>query len=278
MPFFKGIKSKLGATAANTDKKAKPLPLRLTFTEQTQSDDHVVRSFDDLFSKTVRVWRGGHWHNDVKNGATGVLFDSSHHVPGEGAKDRSAFKDGKFGFCLEWIDFPYDGEVYRVRCMNEFCIKSQQCTDHQKTVYKDGPNRVYDLMNRGGTVTYGMIKDTDAPEVPLTNDQRKSKALEHLKEVENRLDEAYATGLNVVEMRKQYDIVQRAIKDKSYLLEDRSDAAPQPGLSAPILSARRSANNSAPGNAALDAKARRNPNGKKKGKTNYTNDLESIQE
>jgi hypothetical protein len=277
--MFKGWKSKMGGGDSNKDKKAKPLPPRLTFTEQTQPNEYLIRSFDDLFSKTVRVWRGGDWNDNVKNGATGALFDSSHHVPGEGAKRRAAFKDGTFGFCLEWIDFAHEGKIHRVRCMNEFCVRSQQCTDHPKTVYKDGPNRIYDLMNRGETIAYGMIKDTGAAKVPLTDDQLKSKALGDLRDAENRLGEAANLGRDASVIQAEIVDIKRALSNKSYLLGDRQNAVSKPPVTAPIYNARKSVGNSGPGNAVLDAKARRNPNDtKKKGKTDYIKNLGGIQE
>ncbi|KAI4916017.1 hypothetical protein J4E90_004463 [Alternaria incomplexa] len=279
MPIFKGLKSKLGAGEPKKETKAKPLPPRLAFTEQTYPDEYIIKNFDDLFSKTVRVWRGGDWNKNVRNGATGALFESSHHVPGEGAKDRAAFKDGKFGFCLEWINFLYEGKVYRVRCMNAFCVRSQQCTDHPKAVYKDGPNRIYDLLNWGETIRYGMIKDIGAPEVPLTDEQRRLQAVKDLKELENRLGVAYDDGQPAEELTNQVEIMRRAISNKSYLLEDRSNAAPQPSAPATILNSRKALSNNAPGNPDLDAKAKRNPNNAAKGgKTAFTRALDSINE
>ncbi|KAI4647454.1 uncharacterized protein J4E79_010312 [Alternaria viburni] len=282
MPTFKGWNSKHSASESKNETKVKPLPPRLTFTEQTQPDDFIIKSLDDLYSKTVRVWRGRDWNNDVKNGATGACFDSSHHVPGEGTKNRAAFKAGKFGFCLEWIEFPYEGEVYRVRCMNAFCVRSPQCTDHPKAVYKDGPNRIYDLMNWGENVTYGMIKDTGAPATPLTDSQRKEQVLEEIAEVKAKFVEAYERGelATAKELERRVSNLERALKNKSYLREDRSNAAPQPSASATILNARKAVSNSAPGNPDLDAKAKRNPNNLKtnKGKTDYTKVLSSIKE
>ncbi|KAI4957902.1 hypothetical protein J4E86_005042 [Alternaria arbusti] len=266
MPIFKGLKSKLGAGEPKKETKAKPLPPRLAFTEQTYPDEYIIKNFDDLFSKTVRVWRGGDWNKNVRNGATGALFESSHHVPGEGAKDRAAFKDGKFGFCLEWINFLYEGKVYRVRY-------------HPKAVYKDGPNRIYDLLNWGETIRYGMIKDIGAPEVPLTDEQRRLQAVKDLKELENRLGVAYDDGQPAEELTNQVEIMRRAISNKSYLLEDRSNAAPQPSAPATILNSRKALSNNAPGNPDLDAKAKRNPNNAAKGgKTAFTRALDSINE
>jgi len=281
MPMLKGWRSKHGGGESRKETKAKSLPPRLTFTEQTQPDDSIIKSFDDLYSKTVRVWRGGDWNSDVKNGATGALFDSSHHVPGEGTKNRAAFKAGKFGFCLEWIEFPYEGEVYRVRCMNAFCVRSQQCTDHPKAVYKDGPNRIYDLMHWDENVTYGMIKDTGTPAIPLTDHQRKQQVLEELEEAQAKFTVAKQRGelATAKELERQVSNIQRALKNKSYLLEDRSNAAPQPYASDTILNSRKAVSNSTPGNPVLDAKAKRNPNNTTKGdKKDYTKVLGPIQE
>jgi hypothetical protein len=80
MPSFNRVKSKLPSGESKKDKRVKSFPLRLTFTENTQPDEYVIRSFDDLFSKTVRVWNGGTWNDNVMNGATGDVFTSSHHV------------------------------------------------------------------------------------------------------------------------------------------------------------------------------------------------------
>ncbi|CAG5171480.1 uncharacterized protein ALTATR162_LOCUS7331 [Alternaria atra] len=276
MPSFNRFNSNLPFGKSKKDRKANSFPLRLTFTEQPQSDDYIIRSFDGLYSKTVRVWNGGDWNDKVMNGATGTLFESSHHVPGESAKSRKAFKDGKFGFCLEWIDFEYGGNVYRVRCMNEFSVKSPQCTDHPKAVFKDGPHRVYDLINWGETVTWGMIKDTEAEEVLLTDDQLKSRVLNELTDIEAKIDEAYQSGKDSRELENRHSALQRAISNKTYLLKDRSnaiDTSSEVPVSGSIYSSRKTVSNSAPGNAALDAKAKRNPNGKKKGKTGYIKDL-----
>ncbi|KAG9188401.1 hypothetical protein G6011_02324 [Alternaria panax] len=286
MPSFNKFKNKLTSGESKGDKKAKLIPLRLTFTELPQPDDYVIGSFDDLYSKTVRVWNGSDWNDNVMNGATGTPFQSSHHVPGEGAKSRKDFKDGKFGFCLEWRGLEHEGKVHRVRCMNSFAVKSQQCTDHPKTVFKDGPNRVYDLMNWRETVTYGMIKDSGTEEAPLTDDQLKSKAVEELTNLQVKMDEAIENGQDVDELNATIAAKEKAISNKTYLLEKRLDTkvAATSKFSSPgaIYSSRKTASNSAPGNPTLDAKANRNPNDKKKRKTGYTkgftNSLQGIKE
>lgn len=286
MPSFNRTKSKLTSGDHKGDKKSKSIPLRLTFMEQPQPDDYVIRNLDDLYSKTVRVWKGGDWNDNVMNGATGVSFESSHHVPEGGAKSRKAFRDGIFGFCLEWVYVNHEGKSHRVRCMNSFSVKSPQCTDHPKAVFKDGPNRVYDLMNWGKTVTWDMIKDANAEKVPLTDTQLKTRALDELKNIEARISETSQSGNNVKELVSMYSALQKAISNREYLLWDRSNASdaisPIP-VSGAIYSSRKTASNSAPGNAALDDKAKRNPNDKKnKGKTKYTRgltqNLEGIEE
>lgn len=44
--------------------------------------------------------------------------------------------------------------------MNVFTVDSGQCTTHGKTRCKDGPNRIYSLMRRGGVGCWGMLRDT----------------------------------------------------------------------------------------------------------------------
>jgi hypothetical protein len=170
--------------------------------------------------------------------------------------------------------------------MNSFSVKSPQCTDHPRAVFKDGPNRVYDLMNWGKTVTWDMIKDANAEKVPLTDTQLKTRALDELKNIEARISETSQSGNNVKELVSMYSALQKAISNREYLLWDRSNASdaisPIP-VSGAIYSSRKTASNSAPGNAALDDKAKRNPNDKKnKGKTKYTRgltqNLEGIEE
>jgi hypothetical protein len=169
--------------------------------------------------------------------------------------------------------------------MNEFSVKSQQCTQHSKAAFKDGPNRVYDLLHWGKTVTWGMIKDTNAKEAPLTDDQLKSRALKALRDLEAKMDEAYQSDNEARELESRFLALQKAINNKTYLLEDRSNAinaTSQVPVSGSIYSARRTVSNSAPGIAALDDKAIRNPNSKRKGKTGatkgITGSLDSVAE
>ena len=53
----------------------------------------------------------------------------------------------------------YNGKLYRIRCQNQFSVRLDQCCKHPKTVFKDGPNRVLSMLDRGDEVTWGIIKD-----------------------------------------------------------------------------------------------------------------------
>ncbi|KAH7079858.1 hypothetical protein BKA63DRAFT_487683 [Paraphoma chrysanthemicola] len=88
----------------------------------------------------------------------GRKFENSHHVKGEAEKTKRNFKALTFGFCLEHIHVKHDNQLRLVRCLNTFTIKSDGCTDHHRTLYKDGPNRIYPLLKANKMVTWGMIK------------------------------------------------------------------------------------------------------------------------
>jgi len=55
--------------------------------------------------------------------------------------------------------------------MNVFTVDPNQCYDHFKTLYKDGPNSIYTLMKRNQVGNWGMIKDTN----PVTEEQETTK-------------------------------------------------------------------------------------------------------
>ncbi|KAA8612550.1 hypothetical protein PtrSN002B_007236 [Pyrenophora tritici-repentis] len=250
-------------TATATAPEPEP-PAHLAFQEAHYNDEDVVRDFSDLLSRTCRVWNDGSFHSDMMNGGTGAMFNNGHHIPDGGAKTRKSFANGTFAFCLEWVDVVFDGKTYRVRCQNQFLVKSDQCTQHSKIVHKDRPKRVLCMLGRSDTLTWGILKE-DADATPLTGEQAKAKAQKECTDLQAEVDRLDMLGEDVTELREELAKKKKALHKwkTAPANEDAAQAERANPVVGTILSSRRGANNSAPGNPVLDAKAKRNPNDKK---------------
>lgn len=105
------------------------------------------------------------------NAAIGRLFTKIHHDKKKGAeKRRGVFVKLDIAFCLEWTLNTVEGKLMWDRCYNSFCVKSDQCTSHGKTKYKDGPEKIFRFLLWGEKVTWGMLKNYNVEEKdrPLT--------------------------------------------------------------------------------------------------------------
>lgn len=124
--------------------------------EPSHADSDPITASKFPFHDLIPNWSNFDPH--TKNAANRSTFASSHHG-GNGAKSKRDFTKFSSACCLEWIDKVEDGKVWRVRCMNVFTVKSEQCTVHKKILFKDGPNKVYEAMTKGMDATWGDIKD-----------------------------------------------------------------------------------------------------------------------
>jgi len=262
--------SRKGKKPATAQEPEPQLPAHTAFKEADYDDDEVIRDFHDLLTRTCRVWNDGTFDPNMMNGGTGALFKSGHHDTDGGPKTRRAFSNGTFAFCLEWISVECNGKLYRVRCQNQFCVRSDQCYTHPRTVFKDGPNRVLSMLDRGDTVTWGMIRDSETL-APLTDEQAKAKAQSECDGLQLEVDRLDREGEENAELLAELAVRKKALFDwtpvpaiEDPALENRANRA-----SGAILNSRRGASSAAPGNPALDAKAKRHPNDKraKRGKT-----------
>ncbi|EFQ95879.1 hypothetical protein PTT_04440 [Pyrenophora teres f. teres 0-1] len=265
-----GNKSKLGNQAKKNKKtsraKKSKVPAHLNFKEVEYDDEDAILDFNDLLSRTCRVWTDGNFDPNTMNGRTGSAFSNGHHDPDGGAKTRRAFSNGKFSFCLEWISVNFDGKSYRVRCQNQFTVRSNQCISHPKVVYKDGPNRVLNMLHRGETVTWGMIRDTERSG-SLTHEQLMEKAQE---EYDNLVLKARTFDLEEDPELAAEVAAKKKKKKKKKVFELKTAPinaepvreTPQAPAVGTTFNARRGPSKSIPGNAILDAKAKRNPNNK----------------
>lgn len=257
-----------GAQKQNTDTK---LPLRFQWKEPEHEDEEHIE-IKRLFAEVIPTWKGGSFDPNVMNAGTGRSFGKRHHVKGEAGKDKRDFENLTFGFCLEFIDQVHEGKVYRVRCLNQFTVHSQQCTEHPKAVCKDGPNKIYDILEAGRVATYGMIKDRKPAviEAAMTPEQHKQKLLEEQESLSAKINETNERGEDATDLLAQLTEVKRALSGKAG--DGQKYTTPTPAttslpsyrstIDAPIYSLRRSAKNSNPGIPRLDAKFKlmRNPN------------------
>jgi hypothetical protein len=136
--------------------EATPVTLHM---EPTHDDSDTITASTFPFNELIPTWST--FNPNTKNGATGSTFASGHHGS-SGCKKLSDFKSFRIACCLEYIDKEVEGVRRRVRCMNVFTVDSNQCITHGKTTHKDGPNRIYTLMKRNETASWGMLRDTDA--------------------------------------------------------------------------------------------------------------------
>ncbi|KAF2853508.1 hypothetical protein T440DRAFT_547708 [Plenodomus tracheiphilus IPT5] len=260
--FFTNKKSTLPTTEAES------IPARLPWEEVRHEDDDTI-SIDNLFSEITPFWKGSSFNPNIMNAGTGRLFAKSHHVKGKAAKSKEDFKNGTFGFCLEWINLEINGTIHRVRCLNQFTVKSQQCYDHPKVVFKDGPNRIYTLIAGRKVATYGMIKDENLePVAEASTSQIKAQCIREAKEIARQYDLAADNEEDpsgIFEAQKAvWKTMSEKGKGKSMVqVKTTSGLSPTSRLqnsSTSVYGLQKTSNGSGVGNATLDAKAKRNPN------------------
>lgn len=258
------------------------LPLRFRWKDVEHADDDIIPCAQDLYEEIVPTWKGDKFNPNVMNAGTGRPFKYSHHAKGAGVKTKSDFKNLVFAFCLEWIDLWYKGKAYRVRCLNQFCVQSNGCTDHGRTIHKDGPNWIWPALKAGKEVPYSAIKDTQAPrvEVVLTAEQIKQAAKDEYAEVTEQLVNGLDEQIDVDHLYARQAELQAIMSGKTRKLKGAPAPAPlqlqQGGVqnaaplapaaqgygsrpaagvtSAPIYGARSAASDSTPGIPKLDKK------------------------
>jgi hypothetical protein len=128
---FKNIRAKLKKGSSSSEKNmpdkatsVKILPARILWREGQHEDKEQITLANDLFDAVVPIWKGLGSNPNAMNGGTGKLFHSSHHVKGGAAKSKRDFQQLTLAFCLEFIWIPHEGQKYRVRCLNQFSMKS----------------------------------------------------------------------------------------------------------------------------------------------------------
>lgn len=125
--------------------------------EPTHHDDHEITYSTFPFAELIPNW--AIFDVQWKNARTMSRIHSTHHGKG-GGKKLSDFKTFHSACCLDFIDITISERVYRVRCMNDFIVDSDQCTEHKNVSYKDGPNSIYTWMKRNQPANWGIIRDT----------------------------------------------------------------------------------------------------------------------
>ncbi|KAF2128152.1 hypothetical protein P153DRAFT_387107 [Dothidotthia symphoricarpi CBS 119687] len=196
---------------------------------------------------------------NLKNPFTGSLFKKGHHGS-SGGKKASDFKSFKFGFCLEFVLSKEDSKTW-IRCGNQFTVKSQQCTTHSKTLHKDGPNQIWELMADGREGNWGMLKNTHIQEEEkhLTKKEREKRCYEGFAAaaengVESWTDEqAVYRHEQVIEQKRSKD-ARGTARSKAKGGCEESDGTKN------TIASRGARRKSVEGIAALNMKLTRNPN------------------
>lgn len=124
--------------------------------EPPHHDDDEITSSTFPFAELIPNW--AIFDVQWKNARTMSRFHNTHHGK-VGGKKLLDFKTFHLACCLEFVDVTIADRMFRVRCVNVFTVDSDQCTEHKKVVYKDGPNSIYTLMKRNQPATWGLIKD-----------------------------------------------------------------------------------------------------------------------
>jgi hypothetical protein len=148
--------------------------------EPEHADDDPIYSTNFLWKELIPGWEN--FDPNTKNPATNNTFRSGHHTPGKSGKTERDFEKFVFGFCLEFI---INKDGIWSRCCNQFTIKSGQCTTHNKTRFKDGPNRIWKAMENGKVGFWGWLKNTEIEtvEVQLTAGQLDAKRREEIEDI-----------------------------------------------------------------------------------------------
>ncbi|KAJ4309669.1 hypothetical protein N0V94_008819 [Neodidymelliopsis sp. IMI 364377] len=174
------------------DEKTLPIYQRLLKCEHADDETITAQSFpfDELYPR----WRGDEFNPDFMNAATGVVFSKAHHVKGKAQKQRRNFANFEFAFCLNWMLRNIDGKPVWDRCYNTFTVKSGGCMIHPKTQFRDGPNKIFEAVNRGDVATWGDLKNPMQPEgaPPVTDAQYHELAADW---ATARIEDAVEVGL-----------------------------------------------------------------------------------
>ncbi|KAF2032911.1 hypothetical protein EK21DRAFT_109362 [Setomelanomma holmii] len=284
-----GLKQSM-ATRGSTNKNIEK-DLRATWDEGDHPDEEVIVSPSKLWAVLAPHWAGNKLDANMMNLGTGRRFSSSHHVKGEAEKTKENFKALEYCVCLEWMWIKIGGKMLLGRCLNTYCYKSDGCTEHNRTVYKDGPNSIYPLPKAGKTVTWAMIQyraqetsqipeaDTEAAKLLKTVEEQKTTLQKERKEIEDQIDEATMVGdyQRVNKLLAAHARLQASTSSKTSVLKnlaaqpepqkpegsDSGTAAPQAAVDGsqeafknevPVYNARRGFNANAPGIDWLDKK------------------------
>jgi hypothetical protein len=171
-------------------------------------------------------------------------------------------------------------------------MKSNQCCEHPKTVFKDGPNQIFKRLIDEQAVTWGMIKDTgvDAPmSLELVLDAERASLTQKLAEIHDKMqkfddNEIDYDALVAAEAEKQAQLSANRVAMKKATAQGTTQQPMGPGglggtpraqpevsqmaarKDIPMLNQRRAANNTTSGLKALDEKSRFLQN-KRAGKT-----------
>jgi hypothetical protein len=244
-------------------KRTAKLPNILVSNEGQHADDEPIYPSRFPFAELIPGW--DNFDPNTKNPALNKNFASGHHAPGGTGKKRRDFENFTLAVCLEWKQ---DSEGKWRRCYNQFTVDSDQCTTHPKVQYKDGPNKVYKIMKDGREGNWGMLKNSyiQPEQTPLTPAE-----LEHLRykemevEVVKRCADGQDLGAAWVEVQAQFDeqdrIARKTEKQAARARSSREDGGEQDFEN---LGLRKLSNQPPPGIAALDEKAKRNPNQRRK--------------
>jgi hypothetical protein len=187
------------------------------------------------------------------------------------------FKDFHIACCLNCV-WDEEKQCYR-RCLNVFTVDSKQCTSHLCPEWKDGCNRIYQMMNDGKDVTWGMTKNPYVSEKTST-----SRGTEEQDEFDANYEKYIAQGMDPGTAFAKLEEDQKELAEKQKMEEEVArEKIPR------LQGGRGSAYNMATGELVvdtpksgklrmLDVKSRRNPNqrGTKAGLPTVTEEDENV--
>jgi hypothetical protein len=227
--------------------------------EGQHADDEPIYPAKFPFAELIPGW--DNFDVNTMNPALNKSFTLGHHVPGRHGKKRKDFENFVFAICLEWVQGS-DGQWRR--CYNQFTVDSDQCTTHRKVQYKDGPNQIWRHMKEGREGNWGMLKNSNIqPEqTPLTpGETRGLRYTEMQAEVDKRCADGQDSAAAWTDVQAEYDDQERNTR-KIERQAARNRPAKEIGREQDVESFGlcKLNNQSPPGIAALDEKAKRNPN------------------
>jgi hypothetical protein len=174
---------------------------RVPCQEHYHNDDEVITPSGFPFREIFPAFQG-EFDVNTMNIFTGRIMSNSHHMKNEGPKTRKHFRNFNACFCLEWIQVMIDGAIYWVRCGDIFNLYSAGCYNHPKSLYKDGPNRVYFLLGKGKCGNWGMIKNIhiQPEEEESTEERERAQAQKDLEGLGEHIAMASQQGRDVEQL------------------------------------------------------------------------------